>query len=77
MTGYLELIGGGGAIAAAIWLWRLQTITRLIKFMSVGALLLGALSILGIVSVAIDTSAALEAARFVWGLLWQVWGWLA
>lgn len=77
MTGYLELLGGGGAIVAAIWLWRLQTVTRFIKFLSIGAVILGGLSIVGIVSISVDAGAALELGRTLLDLAGEVWGWIA
>ena len=74
MTGVVEVVGGGGALVAAIWLWRLRTVARLIKFLGVSLLLVAALSIVGIVQVSVDVGAALEAARVVWDLGWRLWG---
>lgn len=73
MTSLLGLLGGGGALVAAIWLWRLQTITRLIKFLCVALVLLGGLSSVGIVSISVDVGAAWDAAVLAWELVWRLW----
>jgi hypothetical protein len=72
--GLIGLLGGGGALVLGIWLWRLKRIAGLIKALSIAAVAVGGLSMLGIIEVSVNPGAAIDTATLVWDLAWRLWG---
>lgn len=68
MTGTFGLLGGGAALAAAVWIYRFSRVTRFIKSIAIAMALLAAFSAVGVIEISFNPAAAVELGGTLWDL---------
>jgi len=68
MSGLVGVASSVGALGLGIWLWRASRVATVFKLAAILLVVLGGLSIAGVIEVSINIDAVVDMARSVWDL---------
>lgn len=70
----IQLLGGGGALVIALWIWRLQRVAGMIRALALSFALIGALSVSGVLDVEVHPEVALDLLVMIYNVALDLLG---